>query len=536
MRKVIKNLLFILCILSATTVFAENETSRIDKALTIYTDVLRQLDINYADTLNYEQLIDVSIHQMLRKVDPYTVYMPEDKTRDLRFMTTGKYGGIGAMIMQRDKAVYISEPYEGKPAQKNDVRAGDKILSVDGKDVLGKSRAEVSNMLRGVPHSKVTLKLQREGEKKPIEKVIEREDIKINPVDYTGYLGDKIGYIAFSEFTENSADIFRDSVSSLVNKYGIESLIIDLRGNGGGIIDEAIKIVGLFVEKGTEVVSTKGKSRNANRTYRTSLEPMFPDMKLMLLVNSQSASAAEIVSGSMQDLDRATLIGTRTYGKGLVQTIRPIAFNGHLKVTTSKYYIPSGRCIQAIDYSKRRQDGSVERVPDSLTHEFKTRMGRIVRDGGGIEPDILMEDSAKVDITYALYAKSMFFDYATRYRSQNETLPTDFVVSDSLLQDFEKFLDEKKFTYETETAKYFNDLLDMAHHEDLDSALIVELENLKPRLTPTYHTAILRRQQEVKDMLAKEIIVRYYFQKGVIEYNLKTDEVVGRAKEELMKD
>ena len=529
------------------TLSAQKATSRIDRALTIYNDVLRQLDISYADTLNYEDLLNTSIHQMLRKTDPYTVYMPEDKTSDLKFMTTGKYGGIGAVIMQRtdDKGntyVVVSNPYEGIPAQRNDVRAGDRILEVDGKNVSGKGTPEVSQLLRGTPHSTVTLRLKREGQDKPITRSFEREEIKISPVEYATALpspkGEKpTGYVSFTEFTEGSADLFSETVDNMVKNKGIGSLVIDLRGNGGGIIDEAVKIVGLFVEKGTEVVSTKGKTPQSCRTYRTPIEPRWKEMPIAVIVDHNSASAAEIVAGSLQDLDRAVIIGTRTYGKGLVQSIRPIAHNGHLKVTTSKYYIPSGRCIQAIDYSKRRADGSVERVPDSLTHEFRTRLGRIVRDGGGIEPDILMEDSQKVDITYALYSKNLFFDYATRYRLLHDTIApaAEYSVSDEDLEDFIGFLKEKQFSYETETGKYMKDLIDMARHEDLDSTLLADLKQLEERLTPPFEEVVRHKAAEVKNFMGQEIISRYYYNKGVVIYNLRTDKELERAVAELSK-
>ncbi len=555
-----KRTTFIITILLTTISFslsAQKATSRAEKNLTIFNDVLRQLDISYADTLNYDDLVATSIHQMLRKIDPYTVYIPEDKTNDLKLMTTGKYGGIGAMIMQRqdtmpealkkykpknaaNRYVSISEPYEGMPAQKNDVRAGDILIEVDGKNVVGKTTAEVSSLLRGTPHSTVNLRLLRPTIEKPFSISFEREEIKLPPVEYATVLdaqteGKPIGYILFSEFTEGSANLFRIAVDELIKQAGIGSLIIDLRNNGGGIIDEAVQIMSFFVTKGTEIVSTKGKNENANRTYRTTTQPRFPDMKLAVLVNHNSASAAEIVAGSLQDLDRALLIGTRTYGKGLVQSIRPIAYNGHLKVTTSKYYIPSGRCIQAIDYSKRRADGSVERVPDSLTHEFKTLRGRIVRDGGGIEPDIIIDDSAKVDITYSLYTKNFFFDYANLYRNTHATLSDslDYQVSDEEIEQFIEYLKQRNFNYETETSKFFDDMLDMAHHEDIDSTVLSELESFKQKLAPSFEDAVHQHANEVKLMLGREIVQRYYFQRGAIHQALKDDKELKAAIENI---
>ncbi len=568
-------LLILGCWLLTPAVSAKRPTSRVDQSLSIYNDVMRQLDMNYADTLNYEKLTETSINQMLRQLDPYTVYIPEDKTNDLRFMTTGKYGGIGAVIMQRSEsplqlpprggetpsesktkkesskkelAVYISNPYEGKPAQKADVRAGDKILEVDGKSAEGKTTSEVSQMLRGTPGSTITIKLQRYGEEKPITRTFTREEIKMNPVDYAVLISQesgsksqdsmalanhKIAYISFADFTEGSARIFADTLDAMVGR-GAESLIIDLRGNGGGIIDEAVKILANFVPKGTEVVSTKGRRDGTGYTYRTPFAPKYPDMPIVVLVNNQSASAAEIVAGAFQDLDRATIMGTRTFGKGLVQNIRPIAHGGHLKVTTAKYYIPSGRCIQAIQYN---HDGSAERVADSLTHAFKTKNGRTVRDGGGIEPDIVVEDSSKVNICYSLYVQNMFFDYATRYRTEHATLPapTEFVVSDTLITDFIAFLAEKEFTYKTETSKYFADVLRMAHNEAIDSTTLQALEALQTQLNPSLETAIWNNKADIQEYLGQEIVGRYYFQKGQTAYVLRSDETLQRAIEELQK-
>lgn len=512
--------------------FAQSQTSRIDKTLTIYTDVMRQLDMAYVDTLNYELLLETGINSMLKKVDPYTVYYPKQQNEDLKRLTTGKYGGIGALIMQRDNYVFIADPYEGMPAQKNGIQAGDKILEVDGWQAKDKTTSEVSQHLRGIPNSIIKLRLEREGVEKPFIIEFKREEIHLATVEYSGVVAPKIGYILFSEFTEHSADEFQLALSELVNKHNIEKLIIDLRGNGGGLIDEAVKIINLFVEKNTEVVSTLGKDESNKRVYKTISEPKYKDMPLVILVNEQTASAAEILAGAMQDLDRAIIVGTRTYGKGLVQNIRPIAFDGHLKVTTAKYYIPSGRCIQAIDYSRRRKDGSVEHVPDSLTHEFKTKNGRIVKDGGGISPDILSADTAgKVNICYSLYKKNMFFDYATRFHLTTPSIPpaTTFEITDSIMADFEQFLKEKDFTYETETSKYFKDMLDMAHHEDIDSTALKQLEQFSHLLNPSFHDAITRQREAVAEQLGAEIISRYFYQRGRTCYLLRTDKELKQA-------
>ena len=510
---------------------AQQKTARADEALTIFSDVLRQLDMNYVDTLNYEQLTETAINAMLRKVDPYTVYFPKKKDDDLRMMTQGKYGGIGALIQQREvqgeRQTFIANPYEGKPAQRNGVLAGDRIVSVDGISTKGQTVSEVSNNLRGVPGTTVTLVLEREGVDKPFTKSFAREDIHLDAVDYytviktpsdsplkgEGYCG----YISFREFTENSARDFAAAVDDLYYNKHIQGLIIDLRGNGGGIVDEAIRIVNLFVDKDTEVVSTKGKTQASCRHYITQSPVRFPDLPLVVLVDKNSASASEIVSGSLQDLKRATLIGQRTFGKGLVQNVRPIAYDGHLKVTTSKYYLPSGRCIQAIDYAEQQKGNTLKRDT-----------------AGGILPDIVIEDSAKVDICYSLYIKNMFFDYATRYHRLHDTIaaPEVFTLTDEEIEDFCRFLDEKGFTYETETSKYYAEVLDMARHEDIDSTTLAALEALQPALKPSFREAIARNINEVKQMLGSEIVLRYYYQKGQIAYQLRFDKELERAIEQ----
>ena len=506
----------------------KQKTSRIDQSLTIYNDVMRQLDINYVDTLNYDDLTETAINVMLRKIDPYTVYYPKKKDDDLRMMTTGKYGGIGSIIQQRETKnkrgekewqIIIANPYEGKPAQRNGVQAGDRILSVDGISTKGQTVSEVSNNLRGVPGSEVTLLLERDGVEKPFTVSFAREDIHIDPITYyctitADTLPEAVGYIGFSEFTTNSAREFAMVLDDLYYNQGVRALIIDLRGNVGGIVDEAISIVNLFVDKGTEIVSTKGKTQNSCRTYYTTSSARFPDLPLTILVDKNSASSSEILSGSLQDLQRATLVGQRTFGKGLVQNVRPIAYDGHLKVTTSKYYLPSGRCIQAIDYAERQRGKELRRDT-----------------AGGILPDVVLSDSAKVDVCYSLYVKNMFFDYATQYHRLHDSIaaPDVFTLTDLDIEDFCQFLDEQGFTYETETGKYFRDVLEMARHEDIDSTTLLALEALLPQLQPSFREAIYRNLDEVKSLLGSEIVLRYYYQRGQAAYQLRFDNELKRA-------
>ena len=548
MEKMSVNLFRILCVnlLLCSSLFAAAQqrqaTSRANECIDIFNDVLRQVDVNYVDTLNYEDLTETAINAMLHKIDPYTIYYPKKKDRDLRMLTTGKYGGIGSIIQQRKPTptpplkgresgkiskdslwTYAVNPYEGKPAQRAGIEAGDRILSVDGKTTKGLTVSEVSNLLRGDPGTTVVLEIEREGVKKPFKVSIVREDIHMEPVSYATVfradtLSQPVAYIAFNEFTEGSAQSFTNTLDDLYYTHGARQLIIDLRGNGGGIVDEALQIVNLFIDRDQMIVETRGKTAQSNRTYRTRNNPRYKELPIIVLVDKNSASASEIVSGALQDLGRAKLIGQRTYGKGLVQNVRPVAYGGHIKVTTSKYYLPSGRCIQAIDYSEAQKG-----------HELKKDTA------GGILPDIVIDDSTKVDITYSLYINHYLFDYATRYHREHERIaaPERFEVTDEILEDFCAFLDERGFTYETETGKFFQDMLKMAKNEDIDSATIAQLEALEPVLKPDYRAAIQRNKKEIQDFLGSEIVLRYYYQKGQAAYRLRFDDEVKRALKEL---
>ena len=527
MKKIIQLSIFVFCF--STVIYGaskpEQRTFRISKNLTIFNSVFRDLDIHYVDTLNYDKMIKTSIDNMLEKLDPYTVYMPEEETDDLKFMTTGEYAGIGALISKSDRGVVISEPYEGKPAQRNGVRAGDIILQIDGKYVNGLTVSEVSALLKGTPNTTIKLRLDRPGGKAPIEISFLREKIQMNPVSYYAVVADKVGYVLLNEFTERAAIELKDAILDLVKQHQIESLVLDIRNNGGGLIDEAVKIVGYFVPKGTAVVTTKGKNKESERTYKTPTEPIFPQMKLAVLANRSSASASEILAGSLQDLDRAVIVGERTFGKGLVQNILPISYGGHLKVTTAKYYIPSGRCIQAIDYSHRNEDGSVGHIPDSLTSEFKTKKGRKVRDGGGIVPDTLTKDDRKVNIAYYIYSQNLYFEFATQYVLKHPHIasPAEFKLSDEDFKAFTDYLIEKKFTYTTQTEKYYKELINIAKIEGLDKRASDEFDALKAKLIPDISKSIEENREEVAELLSLEIIKRYYYQKGEIQYSLRTD-------------
>jgi carboxyl-terminal processing protease len=446
-------------------------------------------------------------------------------------MTTGEYGGIGALITRTGDGICISEPYEGLPAQKNGLKAGDIILEIDGIKTDKMTVSDASSRLKGTPNTEIRLKIKRYGEKKEILKKFLREKILIHPISYVNEAAPGTGYILLNDFTEQASLEFKNAVKELISKHQIKSLIIDLRNNGGGLIDEAVKIMGYFVPKGTEIVSTRGKSIYASHTYKTTVEPIFPEMKLAVLVNSNSASASEILAGAVQDLDRGIVVGERTFGKGLVQNIRPVSYGGHVKVTTAKYYIPSGRCIQAIDYAQRNEDGSIRSIPDSLIQVFKTRNGRPVKDGGGIIPDTITSDDRKINIAYYIYSQNLYFDFATQYAARHNSIaaPAQFNLTEEEMQAFRNFLKEKKFSYTPQTKKYFDDLYQFSKYEGLDKEAEAEFEALRKKLLPDMESKLKENDAEIRELLSLEIIKRYYYQKGQIEFSHKTDQELKTA-------
>ena len=509
----------------SVSAWSVEQQASIVKNMDIYNAIWRELSINYVDTINYDQLNKTAIDRMLQKLDPYTVYIPESEEDDLKMMTTGAYGGIGAMITQKGDFVCISEPYEGMPAQKNDVRAGDLILELNGKSMKGKKTSEVSQLLRGSQGTEIELVLQRPGEKKPIKKHFLREVIQIDPVEYYGMVGDSTGYIALRDFTDKTTVEFRDAMADLTQNRGMKNLVIDLRNNGGGLVSEAINIAGMFLPKHSLVVTMKGIQPQNNKSYKTTSEPLYPNMPLVILVNTNSASASEILAGVFQDMDRAVVLGERTYGKGLVQTVRRLPHNTYLKVTTSKYYIPSGRCVQAIDYAHRNEDGSIGRIPDSLTTEFTTRNGRKVRDGGGILPDTLLKRRDQVNISYYLFVKNIFFDYATEFVQTHKTIaaPDTFLMSDEVYDEFVKYVLDRKFTYKLESEGMIKELKNMAKVEGYEQESAAAFEALEAVLRPNVERDLRLFRKDVEALLSSEIIRRYYFQKGVIKYELRFD-------------
>ncbi len=515
--------------------FTEDNYFEVSRNLDIFATLFRELNIYYVDETKPGDLMKKAIDDMLETLDPYTNYIPESDIEDYRFMTTGQYGGIGALIGTRGEDVLITDPYEGFPAQKADLRAGDVILEIDGKTVKGKRSDEISKILKGQPKTPVKITIRREGETAPIIKTIERDEIKIKSVPYFGVMENNIGYIKLTGFTENAGGEVRDALLDLKTNKQIKSVILDLRGNPGGLLNEAVNIVNLFVNKGVDVVSTKGKVKEWDKTYKALNSPVDTEIPLVVLVNSGSASASEIVSGSIQDLDRGIIIGQRSFGKGLVQTTRPLSYNAQLKVTTAKYYVPSGRCIQALDYSHRNEDGSVGKVPDSLISEFKTRAGRKVYDGGGITPDFNTTVMTLSPITQSLAAKMLIFDFATRYRIKHPTIDParNFRLSEADFNDFVNFISDKDYDYVTKSEKALEELKSTAEKEKYFADISQEFEVLKKKLAHNKKDDIDKFKEELRELLQDEIVSRYYFQNGRVEASFDYDPEIKKAIEAL---
>lgn len=507
----------------------------VSRNLDIYATLFRELNIYYVDETKPGDLMKKSIDAMLESLDPYTNYIPESEIEDYRFMTTGQYGGIGALIGQKGDLVIITDPYEGYPAQKADLRAGDAILEIDGKSAKGKKYDEISKILKGQPKTPVKILISREGEKNPIEKNLVREEIKINNVPYSGMLDKGIGYIKLTGFTDNASLEVKEALLKLKATNELKGIILDLRGNPGGLLNEAVNIVNLFVSKGTDVVSTKGKVKEWDKEYKALNSPVDTELPLAILVNRGSASASEIVSGSIQDLDRGIIIGQRTFGKGLVQTTRPLSFNAQLKVTTAKYYIPSGRCIQALDYSHRNDDGSVGKIPDSLISEFKTKSGRIVYDGGGIIPDYITEPQKLSPITQSLISKYLIFDYATLYRQKHPSIDPGrtFRLTDLEYNEFIQWLSGKEYDYTTRSEKSLEELKKYASTEKYFDAVKPEYEALRNKMMHDKNHDLLKYKSEIKELIQDEITSRYYYQNGRIEASFDDDPDISKAIEAL---
>ncbi|KXK47462.1 MAG: hypothetical protein FNNCIFGK_01083 [Bacteroidia bacterium] len=530
--------IIVVCLISTAglSVYSFSEDYfEISRNLDIFATLFRELNIYYVDDIKPGELMKKGMDSMLESLDPYTNYIPESEIEDYRFMTTGQYGGIGALIGQRNNEVIITDPYEGFPAQKADLRAGDVIIALDGKSIEGKKYDEISKLLKGQPKTPVKITVKREGEPNPIEKNLVREEIKISSVPYSGIVSDSIGYIRLTGFTENAGMEVKSALTTLEGKTKLKGVILDLRGNPGGLLNEAVNIVNIFVNKGSEVVSTKGKAKEWDKTYHALNNPVDTEIPVAVLVNSSSASASEIVSGSIQDFDRGIIIGQRTFGKGLVQTTRPLSYGAQLKVTTAKYYIPSGRCIQALDYSHRNEDGSVGKIPDSLITQFKTKSGRIVFDGGGVMPDYVTEIRMLSPITQSLITKYLIFDYATYYRINHPTIapPKEFHLSDAEYNDFVKWLSGKDYDYTTKSEKLLDDFKTASEKEKYFSSAEKEYDMLKKKVAHDKVADLQKFKDEIKEVLENEIVSRYYFQNGQIEVSFNDDVEIKKAIEAL---
>jgi len=503
----------------------EENFFEISRNLDIFSTVLRELTVYYVDPTDPKLLVEECINSMLESLDPYTQFIPEEEAEDYRFITTGQYGGIGALIGQRDEDVIITDPYEGFPAQKSGLQAGDIIRAIDEKAVKGKKYDEISKMLKGQPNTPISIKVERKGESNPINLKLVREEITIKNVPFYGVTDDNLGYIRLGSFTDDAGQEVKHAVEDLVNKQKVKGLILDLRGNPGGLLNEAVNIVNVFIDKGQEVVSTRGKVKEWDKVYRSLNPTVDTKTPLVVLVSSGSASAAEIVSGALQDMDRAVIIGQRTFGKGLVQTTRPLTYNSQLKITTAKYYIPSGRCIQALDYTHRNPDGSVGKVPDSLISEFKTKMGRKVYDGGGVNPDYVTESPNISSISRALINNYLFFDYATEYKITHAAIGNvrSFSISDEEYEKFIKWQSDKKYEYVTESEKMLEELKLKAEKEKYFEHIKKEYESVKKLLAHDKATDLRLNKEEVKLILENEIVSRYYYQNGRIESSFNDD-------------
>ena len=511
----------------------ERPNSAISRNLEIFNDIYKQLDLFYVDSLDADTVIGWGIRSMLRQVDPFTDYFPEDD-EELRQMATGKYAGIGSIVRfhKKEDRVVISEPYEGSPSMKAGVKAGDVILSIDGKDVKGMPTPKVSSMLRGEAGTTFELRVKRMGVDAPVTMRITRETIQMPQVPYYGMVAPGVGFIYLTGFTDGACREVRQALLAL-KAQGARSLILDLRDNPGGALNEAVDIVNLFVPKGRKVMFTKGKLASVNRDYYTASEPVDTLMPLVVLADGGSASSSEIVCGSLQDMDRAVIVGARTYGKGLVQAIREVPYHGNLKLTTSRYYIPSGRCIQAYDYRHLNPDGSVGTVPDSLTHVFHTANGREVRDGGGIKPDIEIQPDSFPSMIYDLVESDEFFDYATLYASQHASIAPagEFAMSDADYAQFVDYICQSGFTYNRRSDEVLRMLKNVARREGYYETAQAEFAALEARFANDLGTDLQRFRHEIEPYLCDEIVHRYYYEAGGVKQQLVGDSSMKQALE-----
>ena len=524
-------------LVAAVPAFAQSRSFTLGKWVEIQNSILKELNRSYVDTLPLNRIERLGIDAMLEGLDPYTVYVPEEEQENFQMMITGVYGGIGAVIFKPDVQgnVIINEPYAGSPAARGGLVCGDEIVEIDGTSTHGLTSSESSEKMRGKPGTTVVFKVKklRDGETWKAGDVIEvpivRERINMPAIEYVGMLDDgQTGYILQTKFTDGVSSAVRDGFLKLKSR-GMKRLVLDLRGNGGGLLNEAVGIVSLFVPKGSVVVTQRGREESAELVHKTTTDPIDTTLPIIVLVDSGSASASEIVSGALQDLDRATIIGTRTYGKGLVQSIRPLPYNGQLKVTTAKYYTPSGRCVQAIDYSHRNEDGSVGHIPDSLTHEFKTLHGRTVRDGGGITPDFEVKAHRYSRLTYSLVMNGIIEQYALKFVRDHESIarPEDFHFTD--YEDFVAFAKDKEFDYRSSAKTMFDEMKKTLEEDGLSETMTEELAALEKSLDIDKETFLRLKKDEIVPFIEEEVVIRYWFQEAGVQVRIRYDDQLREA-------
>ncbi len=522
--------------LSAFTV-SDDKYFQIAKNLDIFATLFKEINTYYVDEIDAKSLLRSGIDAMLVSLDPYADFIDEEDLENYRFVTTGQYGGIGALVGKRNGKNIILMPYEGFPAFEAGLQIGDVVTKIDGQPIKDLNSTETSNLLKGKAETPVVLTIERFGEEEPFEATLQRKQITIDNVPYYGMLDDEVGYIKLADFTTEAALEVKNALKDLKDQNA-KSLVLDLRGNPGGLLDEAINVSNIFIKKGAEVVSTKGKADNWNQSYLALNEAVDTEIPLVVLTGRGSASASEIVAGVMQDYDRAVLVGRRTFGKGLVQSTRPLAYNSQLKITTAKYYIPSGRCIQAIDYSLRNEDGSVGHIPDSLRVAFETQNGRTVYDGGGVNPDIEIESTQYSSVAIALVNYNHIFDYATEYKFEHELIAPakEFSLSESEYQEFLSWLKGKEFDYTTAVERQLKQLVASAKGEQYYEKIEDQISALETQVKTNKEADLIKFKDEIKLLLEQEIASRYYFQRGIIESTFKEDRDLQAAVQVLKDD
>lgn len=531
MRRIILLSLSVLALVFPQDVCGQSQNFKNGETVEIGNSIIKELLNNYVDTVKLDEILTYGIEAMLNRLDPYTVYIPEEEQEGLEMMISGTYGGIGAIIFKRPgEGVIINEPYEGSPATKAGLQPGDMILSIDGTDVYGLESAECSERMKGKPGTSVRFKVRKIRGGDTVDISVTRERIHLPDIEYAGMLDDTTGYLRLTGFTTGAAEDTRKEVNRL-KKEGMKRLVFDLRGNGGGAMNEAVDILSIFLPKNTVAVTAKGRRGAGITEYRTNLEPVDVDMPLLVLIDGASASSAEIVAGAIQDLDRGLVMGTRSYGKGLVQSIRPLPYNGQLKITTARYYTPSGRCVQALDYSNRKTDGSVGYVPDSLRKDFKTLHGRTVKDGGGISPDVELSVQRYSRIVYSLVLNGIIEEYTLKYVSEHDSVPSpdDFHLSDAEFEDFVKFAAGKDFDYRSESKALLDEVKKTIKEEGLGNLAGALTDSLAKAVDLDKAEIIRYNKDQITPFIEEEIIIRYYFQPAGVKIRLRTDNQLHEA-------